>query len=106
MTGVQTCALPILIFNTFRDFYQQLATYYYSTPDHQKSARKLWGELAPFVEELNTTEAAELVTGFVADTADFWKDITFEQYQKEVLDEPQKTEKEPKEKKDKKKKGK
>ena len=95
-----------LIFNTFRDFYQQLATYYYSTPDHRKSARKLWGELAQLVEELNTTEAAELVTGFVADTADFWKDITFEQYQMEVLDEPQKIEKESKEKKDKKKKSK
>ena len=82
-----------LIFNTFRDFYQQLATYYYSTPAHRKSAQKLWKELTPAVEALDTTTAAELVTGFVTDTADFWKDITFEQYQKEILDEPKKPEK-------------
>ena len=92
-----------LIFNTFRDFYQQLAAYYYSTPDHRDLARQLWSELAPLVEKLNITKAADLVTGFVADTAEFWKDITFEQYQKEVLDEPIKPEKAAKEKKDKKK---
>ena len=95
-----------LIFNTFRGFYQQLAEYYYGTPDHRKLARKLWDELTPLVEDLNTTGASDLVTGFVAETADFWKDITFEQYQKEVLEDPQKVEKKPKEKKEKKKKGK
>jgi len=83
-----------------------LAAYYYSTPDHRKLARKLWDELTPLVEDLNTTGASDLVTGFVAETADFWKDITFEQYQKEVLEDPQKVEKKPKEKKEKKKKGK
>jgi len=95
-----------LIFNTFRDFYQQLAVYYYSTPAHRKLAQKLWSELIPHVESLNTSAAADLITGFVADTADFWKDITFEQYQKEVLDEPPKKEKTAKEKKEKKKKAK
>lgn len=95
-----------LIFNTFRDFYKQLAIYYYSTPGHRKSAQKLWGDLAPHIEALDTASAAEMVTGFVADTAEFWKEITFEQYQKEILDEPQITKKEPKDKKDKKKKGK
>jgi len=89
-----------LIFNTFRNFYQQLATYYYSTPAHRKSAQKLWGELSPHIEALDTAAAAEMVTNFVTDTAEFWKDITFEQYQKEVLDEPHKTEKEPKVKKE------
>jgi GntR family transcriptional regulator, negative regulator for fad regulon and positive regulator of fabA len=93
-----------LIFNTFREFYKQLATYYYSTPEHREFARKLWTELALRVEVLDTTEAAELVTRFVADTAEFWKDITFEQYQKEVLDNSQKVEKGSKEKKQKKKK--
>jgi len=92
-----------LIFNTFRDFYQQLAAYYYSTPAHRKMAQKLWSELAPHIEAIDTKAAASLVTGFVADTADFWKDITFEQYQKEVLDEPKKPKKSPKEKKDRKK---
>jgi len=95
-----------LIFNTFRGFYKQLATYYYSTPAHRKLAQKLWKELAPPIEVLDTTTAAKMVTGFVAETAEFWKDITFEQYQKEVLDKPQKTEKAPKEKKEKKKKAK
>ncbi len=45
-----------LIFNTFRDFYKQLATYYYCTPAHRKLARKLWGDLAAYVEKLNTTK--------------------------------------------------
>ncbi len=93
-----------LIFNTFRDFYQQLAVYYYSTPEHRKLARKLWVDLIPSIESLDTITAAEMVTGFLADTAEFWKDITFEQYQKEVLDDTKKAEKVPKEKKDKKKK--
>ncbi len=95
-----------LIFNTFQDFYRQLATYYYSTPDHRKLARGLWEELIPSVEALDTTEAAQQVTGFIIDTAEFWKDITYEQYQKEVLDDPKKTSEKTKEKKDKKKKSK
>lgn len=93
-----------LIFNTFRDFYKQLASYYYNTPANRKLARKLWSELTPHIEALDTSAAAELVTSFVAETADFWKDITFEQYQKDVLDEPQKAKKAPKQKKEKKKK--
>ena len=95
-----------LIFNTFRDFYHQLASYYYSTPGHRKSAQVLWEELAPHIEALDTAAAAEIVTRFIADTAEFWKDITFEQYQKEVLDDTAKGVKDPKEKKDKKKKSK
>ena len=95
-----------LIFNTFRDFYHQLALYYYSKPEHRTLARNLWTELSPRVEALATAEAAQLVTGFVAKTAEFWKDITFEQYQKEVLDDPQKAQKDPQEKKGKKKKSK
>ena len=95
-----------LIFNTFQDFYQQLAAYYYSTPGHRKLAQKLWAELAPKVDALDTTGAAELVTGFVRETAEFWKDITFEQYQDEVLEDSKIPEKQPKAKKEKKKKSK
>lgn len=95
-----------LIFNTFQDFYQQLAAYYYSTPAHRKLAQKLWDELAPKVKALDTTAAAELVTGFVRETAEFWKDITFEQYQDEVLEDSKTPEKQPKERKEKKKKSK
>ncbi len=51
------------------------------------------------IESLDTITAAEMVTGFVAVTAEFWKDITFEQYQKEVLDDTKKVEKAHKEKK-------
>jgi len=95
-----------LIFNTFRDFYRQLAIYYYTTPKHRELARKLWVNLKPAVEALDTTIAAELITSFVKDTAEFWKDVTFEQYQKEVLDEPKKIDKKAKEKKAQKKKSK
>ena len=77
-----------LIFNTFKDFYAQLATYYYRDPEHRETARKLWSDLVPRVEALDTSGAAELVTTFVSNTADFWKDITYEQYQKEVLEKP------------------
>lgn len=92
-----------LIFNTFKDFYAQLATYYYGNPEHRETARVLWTELATNVEALDTSGAAELVTTFVTNTADFWKDITFEQYQKEVLDKPEINEKKDKENKEKKK---
>jgi len=81
-----------LIFNTFRDFYRQLAIYYYSTPEHRQLARDLWTALVPRVEALDTESAAQLVYGFVASTSDFWKKITIEQYQKEVLDKPKETE--------------
>ena len=75
-----------LIFNTFKDFYSQLASYYYRTSDHRNAARKLWAEITPRIEEQDTEKTAELVTAFVATTAEFWKDITFEQYQQEVLE--------------------
>ena len=91
-----------LIFNTFKEFYAQLATYYYRNPKHRDTARKLWADLVPSVEALDTSGAAELVTGFVANTADFWKDITFEQYQKEVLESKTNTKKVKEKKKSKK----
>jgi GntR family negative regulator for fad regulon and positive regulator of fabA len=77
-----------LIFNTFRVFYSQLAVYYYSTPEHRGLARDLWSALTPAIEALDTGTAAQLVFGFVANTADFWKNITIEQYQNEILDKP------------------
>ena len=80
-----------LIFNTFRDFYHQLAVYYYSTAAHRELARKLWTQLKLSVESLDTERAAQLVTAFVIQTADFWKEITFEQYQQDVLEDPKKT---------------
>jgi GntR family negative regulator for fad regulon and positive regulator of fabA len=82
-----------LIFNTFRDFYNQLAIYYYNTPEHRGLARDLWSALTPAVESLDTETAAQLVFGFVASTADFWKNITIEQYQKDVLDKPKEAKK-------------
>jgi GntR family negative regulator for fad regulon and positive regulator of fabA len=88
-----------LIFNTFRDFYHQLAIYYYCTPSHRDLARTLWKDLAPAVEALDTEKAAELVTGFVKKTAEFWKDITFEQYQRDVLDDSKKAKNKPANKK-------
>jgi len=80
-----------LIFNTFQDFYHQLAVYYYSGSEHRGLARDLWSALIPAVESLDTETAAQMVFGFVSSTADFWKNITIEQYQKEILDQPQGT---------------
>jgi len=80
-----------LIFNTFREFYQQLAKYYYTSPEHRQLARDLWTALASPIEALDTETAAGLISSFVSNTKDFWKDITFEQYQREVLEDPSKT---------------
>lgn len=77
-----------LIFNTFRDFYQQLAKYYYASPAHRQLARDLWSALIAPIEALDTETAAGLVSSFVTNTKEFWQDITFEQYQKEVLEDP------------------
>ena len=88
-----------LIFNTFKDFYTQLASYYYRTSDHREAARKLWAEIIPSIEALDTEKAGELVTAFVASTAEFWKDITFEQYQEEVLEDKKTSSKTDKKKK-------
>lgn len=74
-----------LIFNTFKDFYHQLANYYYAEPSHRQLARELWEGLAGPIQNLDTEAAAVLVSDFVARTKDFWGDITFEQYQKDVL---------------------
>ena len=76
-----------LIFNTFQDFYHQLARYYYTEPDRRQLARELWTDLEDPIQNLDTQAAAELVSGFVSRTKEFWQDLTFEQYQKEVLEE-------------------
>lgn len=88
-----------LIFNTFKEFYSQLAIYYYSTPEHRQLARDLWAGLLPAIEALDTETASQLVFSFVSDTNKFWKNITFEQYQEEVLDDPKKIEGKKKKKK-------
>ena len=82
-----------LIFNTFRDFYSQLARYYYTNPDHRQLVRDLWMNLIEPIESLDTDKAAYLVGRFVSNTKGFWQQITFEEYQKEVLEKPIKKEK-------------
>jgi GntR family negative regulator for fad regulon and positive regulator of fabA len=74
-----------LIFNTFKDFYQQLAKYYYSNPDHRQLARDLWEGLLKPIQKLDPKAAALLVSNYVSSTKHFWQEITFEQYQQEVL---------------------
>jgi GntR family negative regulator for fad regulon and positive regulator of fabA len=74
-----------LIFNTFKDFYKQLAIYYYADPTHRQLARDLWEGLAKPIQKLDTKTAAILVSDFVSGTKEFWQKITFEQYQEEVL---------------------
>ena len=75
-----------LIFNTFKEFYRQLATYYYASPEHRELARELWAAMIPNIEALDTEITSQHVFTFISSTTDFWKKITFEQYQKEVLD--------------------
>lgn len=87
-----------LIFNTFKDFYQQLAKYYYTNPDHRQLARDLWASLVEPIESLDLDRAASIVSTFVSSTKDFWGEITFEQYQKEVLEKPRTKKKQPKKK--------
>ena len=75
-----------LIFNTFKEFYRQLATYYYASPEHRELARELWAAMIPNIEVLDTEITSQQVFTFISSTTEFWKNITFEQYQKEVLD--------------------
>ena len=77
-----------LIFNTFRDFYGQLARFFYSEPSHRQLARELWDGLVDPIRKLDTDVAAGLVGGYVSRTKVFWQDITIEQYQVEVLRAP------------------
>ncbi len=81
-----------LIFNTFKDFYHQLAAYYYANPLHRETARKLWAKMIPAIKALDTETASQQVSSFIANTSEFWKNITFEQYQKEVFEDPKKPE--------------
>ena len=67
-----------LLFNTFKDFYHQLATHYYDDPEHREAARQLWVELAPSIEALDTEKAARLVHSFLSNTTDFWVHASFE----------------------------
>ena len=91
-----------LIFNTFKDFYHQLAIYYYSKPEHRENARKLWKEMIPSVSSLDIEAASQHIYDYLSATAEFWKDITFEQYRNEVLDDPKQSNKKKKAKKRKK----
>ena len=75
-----------LIFNTFKDFYHQLATYYYSKSEHREMARNLWEVIIPSITALETETTAQQVFNYVSTTAEFWKNITFEQYQKEIFE--------------------
>ena len=75
-----------LLFNTFKDFYNQLATFYYTDPEHRALARKLWEELEPSVESLDMETASRQVHSFLSNTTDFWVNVSFEQFQVEGTD--------------------
>jgi GntR family negative regulator for fad regulon and positive regulator of fabA len=77
-----------LIFNTFKDFYHQLAIYYYSKPEHRENARILWRAMIPSINSLDIEAASQYIFDYLSITAEFWKDITFDQYRNEVLDDP------------------
>ena len=81
-----------LIFNTFKEFYRQLAIHYYADPEHRQLARELWAAMISSIESQNTEDMSQQVLLSLSSTTDFWRNISFEQYQKEVLDPPGKTE--------------
>ena len=76
-----------LIFNTFKDFYHQLARYYYTEPSHRQMASDLWEGLAEPIRKLDTDAAAVMVRAYVSRTKEFWQNISIDQYQDEVLSE-------------------
>ena len=80
-----------LIFNTFKEFYRQLAIRYYADAEHRALARELWAAMISSIESQDTEAMSEQVLLSLSSTADFWKKISFEQYQKEGLDSPRKT---------------
>ena len=88
-----------LIFNTFKDFYHQLAIYYYSKQEHRENARKLWKVMSPSINSLDIEAASQHIYDYLSTTAEFWKDVTFEQYRNEVLDDPKRPNRKKKSKK-------
>ncbi len=77
-----------LIFNTFKEFYRQLAIYYYANPEHRELTRKLWAAMISSIDAQDTEATSQQVFSFISNINNFWKKTTFEQYQKEVLDIP------------------
>ena len=91
-----------LIFNTFKEFYQQLAIYYYTNTEHRELARNLWEVMITSIKAQEIETTSEQVFSFLSTTAEFWKNITFEQYRTEVLDDSRQLEENKKKKKKKK----
>ena len=79
-----------LIFNTFKEFYRQLAIHYYADPEHRELARELWAVMISSIESQDTEAMSQQVLLSLSSTADFWKKTSFEKYQKETLDPPRK----------------
>jgi GntR family negative regulator for fad regulon and positive regulator of fabA len=88
-----------LIFNTFKEFYRQLAIHYYADPEHRELARELWAAMISSIESQNTEAMSQQVLLSLSSTAEFWKKTSFEQYQKEALDHPRKIDEKKKTKK-------
>lgn len=88
-----------LIFNTFKEFYLQLATYYYANAEHRELVRNLWEVMIISVEDQKIETTSQQLFTYLSTTAEFWKNITIEQYRTEVLDDPRKSEVKTKKKK-------
>lgn len=81
-----------LIFNTFKDFYHQLAIYYYTNAEHRKMARNLWEVMIPSIKALDIETTSQQISRYISTTAEFWKNITSEQYRNEILNDPRQLE--------------
>ncbi len=90
-----------LIFNTFQDFYEQLAVYYFHDKQHREHTRDLWAALIPAAQDLDTDQAAALIAEHLDRAAAFWEEITIEQYREEIFPdlEPPDEQKKPEKKK-------
>jgi len=62
-----------LLFNTFEDFYRQLAVRYYALAEHRQRARDLWAEMIASIEAHDEKAAARLIHTLISNTAEFWR---------------------------------
>ena len=73
----------ILLFNSFDDFFHQIATFYYQSPENRKAARELWDDLTEASNKIDGEAAANYMQQFLSKTYSQWDIGMFEKYQTE-----------------------
>jgi DNA-binding FadR family transcriptional regulator len=75
----------ILLFNSFDDFFHQIATFYYQSPENRKAARELWGDLTEASKNIDGEAGANQMLQFLSTTYSKWDADMFEKYQNEMV---------------------